>query len=255
MGLLSTVRNVAGGRLPPATRFAVLCGFGVFVVGLLVFKPVSGGAPAAQPLTSGTVLLPPGNALAETQALLDPSAAYLPAGSAKSPLAAVDDVQVEDSPLPGFDPILRFTPGKPVDLTLESEKPVAAVPYAAIPLNQWEPFRTLGSANLTQGSIPPRSLYYSVSDLGGTRKSILNGKIGNLTIKIDKNGARNDKDAPLLATLELIIGIDSMGLQAPAQIVRSSGNPGVDAAVVAWSTPLPWAKRLPPGSYRLTVGP
>jgi hypothetical protein len=67
MGLLSTVRNVAGGRLPPATRFAVLCGFGVFVVGLLIFKPVSGGAPAAKPLTAGAVLLPPGNALAETQ--------------------------------------------------------------------------------------------------------------------------------------------------------------------------------------------
>jgi len=255
MGLLSTVRNVAGGRLPPATRFAVLCGFGVFVVGLLVFKPVAGGAPAALPLTSGTVLLPPGNALAETQALLDPSAAYLPAGFSKSPLAAVDDVQVEDSPLAGFDPILRFAPGKPVDLTLESEKPVAAVPHAAIPLSQWEPFSTLGSANLTQGAIPPRSFFCDVSDLGGSRKSILKGKIGNIIINSDKNGAKSDKDAPILSTLELIIGVDSMGLQAPAQIVRSSGNSGVDAAVVTWSTQVPWAKRLPPGSYRLTVGP
>lgn len=255
MGLLSTVRNVAGGRLPPATRFAVLCGFGVFVVGLLVFKPVSGGTPAAQPLTAGTLLLPPGNALAETQALLDPSAAYLPAGSSKSPLAIVDDVQVEDSPLPGFDPILRFAPGKPVDLTLESEKPVAAVPHAAIPLNQWEPFSTLGSANLTQGAIPPRSLFYDVSDIGGVKKSLLKGKVGNILIKSGYSGDKNEKNAPLLSTLELIIGIDSMGLQAPAQIVRSSGNSGVDAAVVSWSTQVPWAKRLPPGSYRLTVGP
>ena len=255
MGLLSTVRNVAGGRLPPATRFAVLCGFGVFVVGLLIFKPVSGGAPAAPTLTAGTVLLPPGNALAETQALLDPSAAYLPAGSPKSPLAAVDEVQVEDSPLPGFDPILRFSPGKPVDLTLESEKPVAVVPYAAIPLNQWEPFSTLGSANLTQGMIAPRSFYYDVSDIGGAKKSILKGKVSNITIKSEKNGAKSDKDAPLSSHLELIIGVDSMGLQAPAQIVRSSGNSAVDAAVVSWSAQVPWAKRLPPGSYRVTVGP
>jgi hypothetical protein len=170
-------------------------------------------------------------------------------------LAVVDDVQVEDSPLPGFDPILRFAPGKPVDLTLESEKPVAAVPHAAIPLNQWEPFSTLGSANLTQGAIPPRSLFYDISDIGGVKKSLLKGKVGNILIKSGYSGDKNEKNAPLLSTLELIIGIDSMGLQAPAQIVRSSGNSGVDAAVVSWSTQVPWAKRLPPGSYRLTVGP
>lgn len=255
MGLLTTVRNVAGGRLPPATRFALLCGFGVFVVGLLVFKPVSGGAPAAPPLTGGTMLLAPGNALAETQALLDPSAAYLPVGAAKSPLAAVEDVQIEDSPLLGFDPILRFAPGKQVDLTLESEKPVAAAPHLAIPLNQWEPFSTLGSANLTQGVIPPRSFYYELSDVGGAKRAILKGKVGNIIVKNDQSGAKIDKNAPLLSTLELIIGVDSMGVQAPATIVRTSGHPGVDAAVVSWSTQVPWAKRLPPGSYRLIVGP
>lgn len=255
MGLLSTVRNVAGGRLPPATRFAVLCGFGVFFVGLLVFKPVSGGAPAAKPLTSGAVLLSPGNALAETQTLLDPSAAYLPAGASKSPVAVAEDIQVEDSPLSGFDPILRFAPGKQVDLTLESEKPVAVAPYAAIPLQQWDPFNTLGSANLTQGKIPPRRLYYEVSDASGAKKTILKGNIGDIIIKNDKSGVKNDKDPPLLSPLELIIGIDSLGVQAPAMIVRSSGNAGVDAAVVSWSTQVPWAKRLPPGAYRLTVGP
>lgn len=255
MGLLSTVRNVAGGRLPPATRFAVLCGFGIFVVGLLVFKPVSGGVPAAKPLTSGTVLLPPGNALAETQTLLDPSAAYLPVGASKSPVAVAEDIQVEDSPLSGFDPILRFAPGRQVDLTLESEKPVAVAPHAAIPLQQWEPFSTLGSANLTQGAIPPRSLYYEVSDASGAKKAILKGKIGNLIIKNNKSGAKNEKDPPLLSPLELIIGVDSMGVQAPAMVIRSSGNAGVDAAVVSWSTQVPWAKRLPPGAYRLTVGP
>ena len=255
MGLLSTVRNGAGGRLPPATRFAVLCGFGIFVVGLLVFKPVSGGVPVAKPLTAATVLLPPGNALAETQTLLDPSAAYLPAGASKSPLAVVEDVQVEDSPLPGFDPILRFAPGKQVDLTLESEKPVAVSPQAAIPLSHWEPFSTLGSANLTQGAIPPRSLYYEVSDVSGAKKAILKGKIGNIIIKNDVNGAKNEKSPPLLSPLELIIGVDSMGVQAPAVVIRSSGNAGVDAAVVSWSVQVPWAKRLPPGSYRLTVGP
>ena len=50
MGLLSTVRNVAGGRLPPATRFAVLCGFGIFVVGLLVQGEDQAGRAAALPL-------------------------------------------------------------------------------------------------------------------------------------------------------------------------------------------------------------
>ena len=259
MGLLSNVRNVAAGRLPPATRFAVLCGCGVFVVSLLVFKPVSGGAPAAKPLTAGVALLPPGNALAETQSLLDPSVAFLPTTQARPVVAGPDDIQVEDSPLAGFDPILRFAPGKPVDLTLESEKPVAVAPQSAIPLAAWDPFTTLGSAPLTQGAIPPRVLFYEVYALSGVSKLLSSGKIGNIIIKNNLSGVKNDKNTPqdgdFSSHLELIIGVDSLGLQSPGVLTRSSGNPKVDAAVISWSAQVPWAKRLPPGSYRLVVGP
>ncbi len=255
MGLLSTARNVAAGRLPPATRFAVLCGCGLFIGCLLVFKPVAGGGAAAKPLTSGVALLPPGNALAESQSLLDPSAAYLPVSQAKEKVAAADVSQVEDSPLAGFDPILRFSPGRPVDLTLESEKATAPAAQVAIPLSEWEPFATLGSANLTQGGLTPRTLFFEIFALSGAEKPISKGKIGNIIIKKGQSGALDAKMPPILSYLELIIGVDSMGLQAPGVITRSSGDPRVDAAVVSWSAQVPWAKQLPPGSYRLVVGP
>ncbi len=255
MGLLSTARNVAAGRLPPATRFAVLCGCGVFVGCLLIFQPVAGGGPAAKPLTSGVALLAPGNALAETQSLLDPSAAYLPVSQAKDKVVVAEVSQVEDSPLTGFDPILRFTPGRPVDLTLESEKPTAPAPQVAIPLSEWEPYATLGSANLTQGALAPRTLFFEIFTLSGASKPIYGGKIGNIIIKNTKSGASATDNPPLLSYLELIVGVDSMGMQAPGVITRSSGDSRVDAAVVSWSAQVPWAKQLPPGSYRLVVGP
>jgi len=255
MGLLSTVRNVAAGRLPPATRLAVLCGCGVFVVGLLVFKPVAGSVPQAKPLTAGVVLLPPGDALAETHSLLDPSLAFLPATRPKTPALGSDELQVEEVPLAGFDPILRFTPDKPVDLTLESEKPVAVAPQQAIPLSAWEPFATLGSVNLTRSAIPPRVLFFEVFPLGGGPKLLFSGKIGTMVVKNDKSGVFSSKNAPLPSHVEIILGVDAMGVQGPGVIVRSSGSPGVDSAVLSWSGQVPWAKRLPPGSYRVVVGP
>lgn len=255
MGLLSTARNVAAGRLPPATRFAVLCGSGFFVACLLLFKPVAGGGAAAKPLTAGVALLPPGNPLAETQTLLDPSAAYLPPSQARERAVVAEVTQVEDSPLAGFDPILRFSPSRPVDLTLESEKPSAPPAHAAIPLTQWDPYSTLGRANLTQGALEPRGLFYEVFTLSGASKPVLNGKIGNIIIKKASSGASEAKSTPILSYMELVLGVDAMGAQAPGVIIRSSGDPKVDAAVVSWSAQAPWAKRLPPGSYRLVVGP
>lgn len=255
MALLATVRQVAGGRLPPATRFAVLFGFAIFFVGLLVFKPVAGGSPSALVLTSGAQLLPPGSALAETQALLDPSVVYLPPTSSRPTSSLVEVAQPEDAPLAGFAPILRFAPGVKPDLTLEAPKAVAVTPPLAIPLVEWEPYTTIGSAKLTQGALSPRGLYFEVFPLNSTSKSIISGKIGNIVIKDTKSGAINAKSPPQESHLEMIIGVDSMGLQSPGVVVRSSGNPGVDAAIRAWSAQVDWAKRLPPGSYRLNVGP
>ncbi len=255
MTLLATVRNGAGGRIPPVTRLAILCGFGIFFVGLLVFKPVAGGAPTAPALTSGAQLLPSGSALAETQALLDPSAVYLPATTAKPSSSLAEAVQPEDSPLAGFEPILRFTPGKVPDLTLETAKAVAITPSLAVPLVEWEPFTTLGRAKLTQDAITPRGLYFEVFPLSAVEKCLIKGKVGNIIIKDSQSGAINAKSPPQESHLEMIIGIDSMGLQSPGVVVRSSGNPGVDAAIRAWSAQVDWAKRLPPGSYRLNIGP
>ena len=80
MGALSTIRNLTGGRLPPLTRTALLCGLTVFIAALVFFSPGAGGRPAARPLTQGVRLVSPGDARTESVVLLDSSAGHLQRG-------------------------------------------------------------------------------------------------------------------------------------------------------------------------------
>ena len=81
MRALSTFRNLTGGRLPPLTRTALLCGLVVFLLTLVVFRPGAGGEAPAQPLSNGVRLVAPGDARTESVVLLDTSAVYFPGKS------------------------------------------------------------------------------------------------------------------------------------------------------------------------------
>lgn len=255
MRLLGVIRNLTGGQVPPVTRTAMIVTGLVFILALIFFRPQAGGRPPAPVLGVTVELLPPGSPLAESQGLMDASTLYLPVAKSAPTQVTKDTIQPEDAPLPGFEPILKFKPGKPVDLPLEVEKPAAPAPQLVTPLPLTEPFKSFGSANLTQGSIPPRGVYFEIYKLSGAEKYVFSGNIDEKSYIKHFNGVKNGKTAPLWSSLELRIGIDTMGQQAIPSIIRSSGYLTVDTAVRNWAAEVEWARRLPPGAYRLIVGP
>ena len=256
MRLLRSIRELTGGQVPPITRRATLVVGILFFISLIVFKPQAKVYPRAQTLAHPVQLLPKGSALAENESLLDASAIYLPSTTTERRVASSSEtIQVEDAPLPGFGPQFRFNPTRPLDLPLESEKSQAPSAYQAIPLKDTQPFASMGSANLSQNSMEPRSGLYEVYPVSGAIKPILSGKMPNKIKFLDKNPRKSDKSATLSTNLELLIALDSMGMQSEARLLRSSGDIELDNEVKQWSSSMDWGRLLAPGFYRLVIGP
>ena len=257
MGALSTFRNLAGGRLPPLTRTALLCGLSAFVGALVFFSPGAGGRPAAQPLTQGVRLVPPGDARTESVVLLDSSAVYLPAPTKATKAGRGEVGQPEDAPFAASGPILQFDPAKPLgkDSMLQVPRQVIPAPAQAIPLTEQEPLTTFGSQGFRDVKLEPRAAFFEVYPLQGGYKSLINGKITHLVdIKYD-NGADLGKNAPLVGSFEAILSVDSLGQAPLGAVLRHTGSKTHDEAVRRWAASIEWGQRLPPGVYRLVVGP
>lgn len=256
MRLLGPIRELTGGQIPPITRRALIVVAISFFIFLIVFKPQARVHRRAPVITQTVKLLPTGSPLAESEMMLDSSAIYLPATQSSRPMvSSSQSVQIEDTPLPGFDPLFRFSPNKPLDLPLENDRPFAPAPHLAIPLKDTQPFSSFGSTELSQNTIDSRGGLYEVYPISGATKPILSGKI---PIKIDligNNGSKNAKNTPLTSNIEVFIGVDSMGLQSPGRILRSSGDIQVDNAIKEWSLSMDWGRLLPSGYYRIIVGP
>ena len=257
MGALSTFRNLAGGRLPPLTRTALLCGLSAFVGALVFFSPGAGGRPAARPLTQGVRLVPPGDVRTESVVLLDSSAVYLPAPSKAAKSGRGEVGQPEDTPFAKATPILQFDPAKPLgeDSTLQVPRQTIPAAAQAIPLAAQEPLTTFGSKGFRDLKIEPRAAFFEVFTMEGGYKSVFNGKIAHFD---DKNKASNisfDKNAPLGGNFEVILSVDSLGQAPLGAVLRHSGSKALDDAVRRWAGSIPWGQRLPPGVYRLVVGP
>jgi hypothetical protein len=256
MRLLHSIRELTGGQVPPITRRATIVVGILFLISLIIFKPQAKVYPRAQTLAHSVQLLPAGSALAENESLLDSSIIYLPPATTDRRIAASSEsLQVEDAPLPGFGPQFRFNPTRPLDLPLESEKPQALSPYQAIPLKDTQPFASIGSANLSQNSMDPRGGLYEVYPLSGANKPILSGKLPSKIDLSGKNPIKNDKISTLSRNIELLIALDSMGMQSQARLLQSSGDIQVDNAVKEWSSSMDWGHLLAPGFYRLVIGP
>jgi hypothetical protein len=71
----------------------------------------------------------------------------------------------------------------------------------------------------------------------------------------NKNPTKNDKSATFTSNLELLIALDSMGMQSQARLLRSSGDIELDNEVKQWSSSMDWGHLLAPGFYRLVIGP
>ena len=254
MRLLRSIRELTGGQVPPITRRATLLVGILFFISLIVFKPQAKVYPRAQTLAHPVQLLPTGSALAENESLLDASVIYLPSAKSERRVSPTGETE-EDSPLPGFGPQFRFTPNRALDLPLETEKSQAPSAYQAIPLKDTQPFASIGSANLSQNSMEPRGGLYEVYPVSGATKPILSGKMPNKINFTNKNPTKNDKIATLSSNLELLIALDSMGMQSQARLLRSSGDIELDNEVKQWSSTMDWGRLLAPGFYRLVIGP
>ena len=257
MGALSTFRNLAGGRLPPLTRTALLCGLSVFIAALVFFSPGAGGRPAALPLTHGVRLVSPGDARTESVVLLDSSAVYLPSPAKSSKAGRGEVGQPEDAPFAASLPALQFDPAKPLGKDSMLQVPRQAAPDAAqaIPLVAQEPLTTFGSAGFRDVKLTPRPAFFEVFPLQGGNNPLISGKIEHLDLKIHDKNSINDKNAPLSGYFEVVLSVDSLG-QAPLGVVlRYSGSKPFDEAIHRWAVSVEWGKRLPPGVYRLIAGP
>lgn len=257
MGALSTIRNLAGGRLPPLTRTALLCGLAAFVGAWIFFSPGAGGRPAARPLTQGVRLVPPGDARTESVVLLDSSAVYLPSPAKPARSVRGEVGQPEDTPFAAAAPILQFDPAKPLgkDSTLQVPRHVPPAPAKAIPLIEQEPLTTFGSKGFREVKLEPRAGFFEVFTMEGGNKPIINGKVTHFN---DKNGLKmsfHDKNTPTGGVFEVILSVDSLGQAPLGAILRPSGSRIMDDAVRGWAASIPWGQRLPPGVYRLVVGP
>jgi hypothetical protein len=257
MGALSTFRNLAGGRLPPLTRTALLCGFSAFVGALVFFSPGAGGRPAARPLAQGIRLVPPGDVRTESVVLLDSSAVYLPAPSKSAKSGRGEVGQPEDTPFAKATPILQFDPAKPLgeDSTLQVPRQTIPAAAQAIPLAAQEPLTTFGSKGFRDLKIEPRAAFFEVFSMEGGYKSLINGKIAHFYDKNKTSEVSFDKNAPLGGNFEVILSVDSLGQAPLGAVLRHSGSKALDDAVRRWAGMIPWGQRLPPGVYRLVVGP
>lgn len=257
MRALSTFRNLTGGRVPPLTRTALLSGFGLFLLTLLVFKPGAGGKDPAQPLTNGVRLVAPGDARTESVVLLDTSAVYFPAKSSLGGAGRAEVGQPEDAPFAKSSPVLQFDPSRPLgkESTLQVPRREAPVPAKAVPLSEAAPFTTFGTRTFKGEGLPARAAYFEVYPVSGSNKPIINGKITHF---IDKNGIKDDfilKNNPFKSVFEVILSVDSLGKAPMGGEVRHSGSPALDEAIRRWASSTDWSGQLPPGAYRLIVGP
>lgn len=257
MRALSTFRNLTGGRIPPLTRTALLSGLGLFLLTLLIFKPGSGGNDPAQPVANGVRLVAPGDARTESVVLLDTSAVYFPPKRVLGGVGRVEVGQPEDAPFAKSYPVLQFDPSKPLgkESTLQVPRRETPPPAKAIPLAAAAPFTTFGTRSFTGEGLPARAAFFEVYQVSGGHKPVISGKIAHFN---NKNGDKDDliiKNAPFTSIYEVILSVDSFGKAPLGSEVRLSGTRPLDEAIRRWASGVDWAGQLPPGIYRLIVGP
>jgi hypothetical protein len=125
----------------------------------------------------------------------------------------------------------------------------------AVPLAEAEPFATFGAQGFKGEGIAPRVAFFQVYPISGSKIPVLNGKIDHFIYENGNNGFKNINIAPFESVFEVILSVDSMGKAPLGAKVRLSGSKSLDEAIARWAQATDWSKQLPPGVYRLIVGP
>ena len=256
MRSLGTIRDLAGGRVPPLTRTALIAGLAVFLAALVLVRPTDGGLPKAEPLRGGVRWVAADHAPTEGVLLLDPSVAYLP-GRLINPvdLRPAGPRPSEETPFARLDRRLGHDPQKTAAAPIKLADPSSPSPANSSSLAAAEPFTTFGRANLTQSGASPRVGVFEVYPVSGAKKPSITGILPHFESFSSNNKKNNNNLAPLWGSYEAIVGVDSLGQAGLPAMSRSSGDAGVDQALGRWAASVPWARHLAPGTYRLVVSP
>jgi hypothetical protein len=165
--------------------------------------------------------------------------------------------QPEDAPFAKSAPVLQFDPSRPLgkESTLQVPRRETPPPAKAIPLAEAAPFTTFGTRSYSGEGITARAAFFEVYPVSGSSKPIISGNINHFN---SKNGIKDDlisKNAPFKSIYEVILSVDSFGKAPLGSEVRLSGTKALDEAIRRWASGADWAGQLPPGAYRLIVGP
>lgn len=242
--------TLASGRVPLVPRLLAWSTLSLLLGAWVVLDPGHQASPRLLPASPDTLLLPPRSPWVERAELADPASLFL---RSPSPLAEVPvTAQPEATPFLAYGPDLRTQPGQPLS-TLPAASPLSAPQPLSILLKpEPYPFRTLGQVSKPSPP-PPRPPTSEVfSDSGELMMSVA---ITGTTQAKEIHKALSKNGINYSYATEFRFGIDAFGLQARPFLTRSSSDAAFDQAALEWVIVQPWASQLPPGSYRLRVGP
>lgn len=241
------MRNLAGGRMPPLTRTALLSGLAAFLLSLVLFKPVAPIHARAPSAGSGAVLLSAEDPLVQRAHLLDESLVFLP--SSREPLSPSGGYQItpEGTPFSSFPPRLRFEPNRRPDLPVESNFAKFTAPLDGLNPINGDFFSTFSSTSAPLSSLKSRSVHCLVAPVGFSQGSSIIMEVGDNPI------FKTFKDE--LIELKAYIGVDSLGLVGKPTLITSSGDLKLDQAALDWIGRQEWQGKLPPGLYQIWLGP
>jgi hypothetical protein len=233
--------------MPPLTRTALLAGLAAFLLSMVLFKPGAVRQPVPVKADGGVVLLSADDPLAIRTTLLDESLAFLPSSPASQSASGGYQLRPEDSPFPGFGPVLRFEPGKRPELPFDNDFSKITAPPDAINVLNGDILSTFSSTIAPLDALKPRSFICRVS-------SNTNQEFKPITIEVVDNPILKSSKA-VFSEINMLIGVDSLGLLGRPTLIRTSGDKILDQAVLGWVGSYPWDGKIPPGVYQISVGP
>jgi len=241
---------LASGRIPrPALVIAWTCLL-VFVAAWTLLSPGHRSQPRLLPQAPFSLLLSLSSPWLDRAELADPSGLFLRSPTGPSQVAVL--AQPEATPFLAYGSDLRTQPSQPLNLDPFSQATPPTTPVAVLLEPENQPLRTLGQTapqRLPVSRTPIAEVFSDSGELITRLESTSLGKASDIH-KYLSNNILSIKNP-----IELRLGTDSFGLQSQPYMTISSGNSDFDQAALDWASNQAWGRLLPPGSYRIRVGP
>lgn len=242
--------TLASGRIPLPARLLAWAGAALLAGAWILLDPGHTSQPRLQPQPPRVLMLDARSPWVDRAELTDPASLFLrpPADLGEVPVTA----QPEATPFLAFGPDLRAQPGQPLVPRPTPSAPSSESPIGLLLNSEALPLRTLGRAPASSPPTQRKPLVEVISDSGETLFTLEVGQDsqGKILFKSLENNVLKINFCP-----EFRLGIDAFGQQARPFMTLSSGDAALDQAALAWVSEQDWRRHLPPGSYRLRLGP